>query len=176
MSLPIPIAVMAAVPVIVTSLPMTLVVVAELLERSRWRRVAWCVDTRLAILPSLFLVYASKIALVDGIGLIPLVQFTLQQAQVLSIALERRIRQVTNERHQTDGKVQCDVDQHAELHAVLQPALDLHTLLEDQQSEEDTDCVTDGGDQSDDRLPAEADTEKFEEAAVEAVGAATDGC
>ena len=155
--------------------PPILLFIAELFERRRRRRVMRRINPALPVLAPLLAIHTRQIALITRVRLVLLIQLPLQQPQILRIALERRIRQIAHKRHQADGKIDGDVEQHAQLDTAIQPALDLTALLEDEQGEEDADRVADGRDDADDGFPAEADAEEVEEAHVEAVGAAAHG-
>jgi hypothetical protein len=62
-----------------------------------WWRVIWCENAARAVLAPRLFVDTSKIALISGLRLVFLVQRDFEQPQILRVALECRVRQVSNE-------------------------------------------------------------------------------
>ena len=97
-----------------------------------------------------------------------------QQLHIPRIAFVHAVREVSEDRHEPDPKV----DQHVEFHAPLRAAgqgLDLATVPVHDPCEQEIDNVTDRRHDADDCAPAEADAAQVEEAEVEAVGLAFGG-
>jgi hypothetical protein len=103
------------------------------------------------------------------LGLVPFVQLLLQQSHILCVALDLRVGQVTNERYQSDGKVDCDPHQHLHLDVVRKVAFAAQS--EHAERHEQVDYVPDFGDQADDAGPPKAYAHEIEEGHVELVGA-----
>lgn len=146
-------------------------------ERSgRWWIVRH-VNATLSVRHSRLLIDTREVALVSlkRTGLMLPIKVFLEESEVLGVALESRICQITHERDKADQEVNGDVDHHADEERLAKAAFHLHTLLNDQQSQGDTDCVSCKRYEANDRFPAKSDAEDFEQTAVELVGSLSDG-
>jgi hypothetical protein len=108
--------------------------------------------------------------------LVYFVEVFFEKAHVLAVALDRGIGKIAYKRHETDKKVNGQVDQHHKQDTVGEAAFDLAHVQDQVECEERIGGVANSRDQANDRGPTEAHSKKTEESKVEAVGSLASFC
>lgn len=155
----------------------SLILHITILKRRSRRRITRHIDTRLAIRLTSLLVHAYHIPLIGSEvrRLILFIQMLLQQSQILGIGFKRRVRQISNKRHQTHEEIDRDVDHHPDNQGVVNPSIEFAGLSDEEEGESGANGISKSRDNADDGFPAEAHAEEGEEGAVEVVGAFAEG-
>jgi len=97
-------------------------------------------------------------------------QVHLEQPSVPSVCSEDGVRNIAEQRNQTQAEVEHDVEHHPRSESRRQATVDLLTRFDHHQGHETVDEVADDRDDANDTTPTEANTAAVEQRHVETVG------